>query len=287
MTTTSPTRVRTADGTALAVRQLIRDGDADEGLIVALHGFTGNGSTMEPLVQRVRSGRSALLVDLVGHGDSDAPEYLEPYSMSSVVDQVLSIIGERPPGTVHLLGYSMGGRVALSMAARAPWYFASVALLSSTPGIEDPVARAERYDADQSLADRIEREGLEAFFDWWLALPLFASMVQSIGADALAATVAQRLTSSPLGLANSLRGTGTGSMPPLWNSLRSLRSPLLAVAGADDPAYAEIAKQIDDRAPMGRSAIVDDAGHALHVENPEGVSHVLREFLEGCERSAP
>lgn len=275
--------VPTADGTTIAVRELAGSGS----LIVALHGFTGNGATMQPLIERVRGPRPALLVDIVGHGASDAPEHLEPYEMSSVVDQVLSVIGQREPATVHLLGYSMGGRVAMSMAARAPWYFASVTTLSATAGIADPAERAARHEADLALAQRIENDGVEAFAEWWLSLPLFEPLVASLEENELAATLAQRRANTARGLANSVRRTGTGAMAPVWDRLGSLRSPFLAVAGGLDERYVEIAERMAEAAPFGRTAVVPGAGHAVHVENPGEVSRLLRDFLEGCETVAP
>lgn len=282
MSQTDERRV-TADGTTLGVRNIGGEGNP----IVALHGFTGNGSTMQPLVEAVRRGRPALLVDCIGHGASDAPTYLEPYSMNSVVDQMLSVIGQQPPGSVHLVGYSMGGRIALSMAARAPWYFASLTILSATPGLLDATERAARYDADQALADRIDSLGVEAFCDWWLQRPLFAPMIAGLDDEQLAATRAQRSSSTTVGLANSLRGTGTGSMPPVWPRLGSLRSPLLTVAGALDATYIDIAERTAEAAPFGQSALVPAAGHALHIENPDVVSRVVGDFLEGCETATP
>lgn len=282
MTSMRDHRVVTADGTTLAATEI----DGDGKLLVALHGFTGAGSTILPLIERVRDGRPALVVDIVGHGGSDAPHHDEPYTMSSVVDQVLSVIGQREPGTVHVLGYSMGGRIALSMAARAPWYFASVTTLSASPGIADPVERAERWNADQELAQRLEDEGLDAFLDWWLALPMFESLISGLDESARSETRRQRLTATSAGLANSLRGTGTGSMPPVWHALSSLRSPFLALAGELDPRYVDIATRAAAAAPFGRSETVSGAGHALHMENPSKVSHLVREFLEGCDTAA-
>ncbi len=282
MSQTDERRV-TADGTTLGVRNIGGEGNP----IVALHGFTGNGPTMQPLIEAVRGGRPALLVDCIGHGASDAPTYLEPYSMNSVVDQMLSVIGQQPPGSVHLVGYSLGGRIALSMAARAPWYFASLTILSATPGLLDPTERAARYDADQALADRIDSFGVEAFCDWWLDMPMFTPMIAGLDDEQLAATRAQRNSSTAVGLANSLRGTGTGSMPPVWPRLNSLRSPLLTVAGALDATYVDIAERTADAAPFGRSALVPAAGHALHVENPDAVSRVVGDFLESCDTGTP
>lgn len=271
--------VPTADGTQLALRRYSGTGH----LIVALHGFTGNGATMAELVERSRGDRPALLVDLIGHGKSDSPAHPESYSMASVVDQVLSIIGPHQPGTVHLLGYSMGGRIALSMAARAPWYFGSVTTISSSPGIADPVERQERQRSDLALADHLDEIGLDAFVDEWLALDLFVPYRASLDDAAFTSTRQQRLTNSVLGLASSLRGTGTGSMPPLWTALRSIRTPLLAIAGSLDAKYVAIAKAVAETAHDGRSAIVEGVGHVTHVENCHAVAAQVAEFLKVCE----
>lgn len=266
------------DGIELAYRRLEGTGD----LIVAIHGFTGDGTTMFPLVDEIRNGRPALLVDVVGHGRSEAPTNLEHYAMSSVVDQILSLIGPHQPETVHLIGYSMGGRIAFSMAARAPWYFASVTTLSATPGIEDPVDRASRYDSDQAQANKLEEVGLETFIDEWLALSLFEPYRQALSAEALEQTVAQRLQNTSVGLANSLRGTGTGSMPPVWNALASIRSPLLTVAGGLDERYVDIARAVADAAPFGRCEVIDGVGHVVHQENLSAVAAVVHAFLAEC-----
>ena len=274
--------VTAADGVTLGVRRIEGQGKP----IVALHGFTGDGSTMIPVLDACRDGRPVMSIDLVGHGASDSPEDLGHYAMSSVVDQVLSIIGPHDPGHVHLLGYSMGGRVALSIAARAPWYFGSITTISSTPGVLDPVDRTKRYDADQELAAHAESIGLDAFIDEWLALPLFASYVDGLSSAEREATIAQRRSGSVTGLANSLRGTGTGSMPPVWQTLPSLRSPMLAIAGEHDEKYVGIANMVREAAPAAQVAIVADAGHVAHQENCSAVAARITEFLEVCERHA-
>lgn len=274
--------VTAADGARLGVRRLPGTGN----LIVALHGFTGDSSAMIPLLETCRAGRPVLAIDLIGHGASDAPESLEHYAISSVVDQVLSLIGPNEPGTVHLLGYSMGGRIALSIAARAPWYFGSIISISSTPGIFDPVERTARYDADQVRAAHVEEIGVEAFVDEWLALDLFASYVEQLGPDELAATTTQRKANTSRGLANSLRATGTGSMPPVWQMLPSVRSPILAIAGALDTAYVKIANRIAEAAPFAEVAIVPDAGHVVHIENCSAVAALVTSFLEVCDGHA-
>ncbi len=275
-------RVRCPDGVELAIRQVAGDGH----LVVALHGFSGDAMTMWPLIEKCHDGRPALLVDLIGHGNSAAPEHLEHFSMGSVVDQVLSLIGPHQPGTVHLIGYSMGGRVALSMAARAPWYFGSITTISATPGLDDPVERASRYDLDYQRAAELEAIGVDAFVDQWLQLDLFAPYVSSLSASEFEATTQQRRGSSALGLANSLRGTGTGSMPPVWTALGGLRTPVLAVAGELDSPYVEIASKIAQCAPFGRHEVIPGVGHVAHHENLEDVATLVRAFLAECSSNA-
>lgn len=275
-------RVLTADGTTLAVRSL----DGDGSLIVALHGFTGDGTAMLPMVEECRDGRPALLIDLIGHGASDAPDNVEQYSMASVVDQVLSVIGPREIGSVHLIGYSMGGRVAMSIAARAPWYFASITTISSSPGIHDPVERAARHDADLARADHLEDIGVAEFIAEWLTLDLFAPYMASLDAADRSATISQREQATARGLANSLRGSGTGAMPPVWLTLPALRSPLLTVAGSLDERYVDIAARMAQAAPFAETHVVENAGHVTHVENCVEVGARITSFLRVCEDNA-
>jgi len=271
--------ITTADGTTLGVHAI----DGTGSLIVALHGFTGSAENMLPLLNAVRDGRPAMAIDLIGHGSSDAPDHLEAYSMASVVDQVHSVIGPRERDTVHLIGYSMGGRIALSLVARAPWYFASITTVSATAGIDDPVERAKRHEADLELAERIETVGVDVFVEEWLTKPIFESYVASLDEHQRSATVALRNRSQALGLANSLRGTGTGAMPPVWTRLGALRSPLLAVAGALDDRYVDIANTLAKQVKDGQVSVIEDAGHVVHDENLDGITHVVSNFLQSCD----
>jgi 2-succinyl-6-hydroxy-2,4-cyclohexadiene-1-carboxylate synthase len=237
---------------------------------------------MRPFAGLLSARHEVVLPDIVGHGESDAPTLLEPYRMSSVVDQLLAIVGDRAPMSTHLVGYSMGGRIALSMAARAPWFFASVTTLSATGGLSDPGVRAERHEQDLRRADRLEETGIAAFIDEWLDQDLFAPLRAAIGAERLREMKLERSRASPIGLANSLRGTGTGAMPPVWDRLASLRCPLLAVCGALDPAYVDVAEQLSASAGNGSAITLPGLGHALPMENPDAVARAVLDFLEGC-----
>lgn len=269
--------VATPDGTTLATAYV--QGSSDE-IVVFLHGFTGRGDDWAGIASALQSSRSQLMVDIVGHGSSDQPDRIEPYEMGSVVDQILSLLSNRPVGTVHLVGYSMGGRIALAMAARAPWFFASATLVSSSPGIADPAARQDRRDADDALADRIETIGVDSFMDEWFELPLFSSLIDRLGPDLVAAEKRKRTDVGTEGLANSLRGTGTGAMPPLWQALAAIRSPVLCVSGALDSKFGQLAEDMIDELPDGRHYRVPGAGHSLLLEAPNELAEALGMFHE-------
>ncbi len=158
--------------------------------------------------------------------------------------------------------------------------------MSSTPGIHDPVDRAARHDADLTRAKHLETVGVDAFVAEWLELDLFAPYVAGLDADDLTATIEQRTSNTATGLANSLRGTGTGAMTPVWLSLPALRSPLLAIAGGLDDNYVQIAERMATAAPFGEMHVVANAGHVVHVENCAEVAARVSEFLRVCEDHA-
>jgi len=254
-----------------------------------LHGFTGRGESMEPVAAGLRGEHRVLRVDLVGHGESDAPDDPGFYTMKSCTAQLVACLDALALPSVHVLGYSMGGRSALALAAEHPGRVRSLVLVGASAGLADPTARAARVRDDQALARRIERDGLEAFVERWMALPLFASQ-ERLGPAFLAAARAERLRNRSRGLAHSLRGMGSGAQPPLHEALAGIRCPTLLVAGALDEKFQAIARELAERLPDARVATVPDAGHACHLEQPARFLACVRAFLaqqEAGVRAAP
>ena len=256
--------------------------DAPGPPVVVLHGFTGSAESMAGVAASLSAARRVVRLELVGHGESGAPKDLQPYTMSACSEQVLSAIAALELGPVHLLGYSMGGRAALATAVAQPRAFASLVLVGATAGIADSAERAERMIADEALADRIEDQGIEAFVEAWMALPLFASQAR-LGEAALARARAERLQQRPEGLANSLRGMGTGAQPPLHDRLASIESPVLLVVGEEDAKFRAIAAELERALPNARVAVLADAGHAAHLEAPEAFVAQVSAFFAAVE----
>jgi len=253
--------------------------------LVLLHGFTGSHASWRALPADWSRQFQVIAVDLLGHGRSDAPADPARYAMDRCVADLASALDQLGAAAVNVLGYSLGGRVALHFAAAHPERVRALILESASPGLAIPEERAARIAADEALAGRLERDGLEAFVDYWERLPLFASQAR-LPAEARAALRAQRLQNNPVGLANSLRGLGTGAQPSLWERLPELHAPTLLVAGALDEKFTAIARQMAAHLPAARLGIVPDAGHTVHLEQPDTFQRLIAEFLGRPTRPA-
>ncbi|MBA3823884.1 MAG: 2-succinyl-6-hydroxy-2,4-cyclohexadiene-1-carboxylate synthase [Ktedonobacterales bacterium] len=260
-------------------------GDPAAPPLVLLHGFTGSaagwGSHLEALAA---AGYRAIALDMLGHGASDAPPAPLRYRIEDAREDISAVLDNLGIGEHQaiLLGYSMGGRIALYLAVYAS-YFRGLILESASPGIADVAEREVRRMSDNALADRIEHEGVPAFVDYWERLPLFAS--QHTLPDAVQSEVrAGRLRNNACGLANSLRGIGTGAQPALHQALEKLDIPVLLIAGALDAKYAAIAQEMSAVLPQARLAIVPDAGHTVHLEQPQVFDEQVIEFSNTLTR---
>jgi 2-succinyl-6-hydroxy-2,4-cyclohexadiene-1-carboxylate synthase len=269
---TPTVRVACGAGRRVAVREC--GGGAP---LLWLHGFTGAGAGLAPAAARF-GPRRHLLVDVLGHGASDAPEGVSAYRFERVLDDVVAVLRARGVPRTDVVGYSMGARLALALAARHPERVRRAVLVAARAGLADPGQRAARARADAELAARIEAHGVPWFVDHWERLPLFASQRRLPQAQR-AAIRRERLAGRAAGLAGALRGLGPGVQPPLFARLARLATPVLLVAGEEDPRFVAAARALRARLPRARLVVLPRAGHAAHLENPDAFVRAARAFL--------
>jgi 2-succinyl-6-hydroxy-2,4-cyclohexadiene-1-carboxylate synthase len=247
-------------------------------ILVLLHGFTGSATSWGPLLNDLAtSGMHIIALDLLGHGQSDAPEDPQRYRIEHCQADIIGVLQKLgiKQGEAILLGYSMGGRIALYCAFSG--YFRALILESGSPGLATFTERAQRHASDEALAERIEREGVEAFIDYWEQLPLFASQ-RNLPIERRNAQRAQRLTNRAHGLANSLRGVGTAVQPPLYQRLPELTLPVLLITGELDSKFCTIGQRMAQHLPQAQLQVVPGAGHAIHLEQPEHFVTLVHKF---------
>jgi len=228
--------------------------------IVFLHGFTNTGASWDPVIAALGERYRALAPDIRGHGSAAAAR---PVTLEAVVRDVAGLV----PGSFDLVGYSMGGRIALHIALALAPRVRRLMLIGASPGMADAAEREARREADGCLAEEIERMSIEDFAARWAATPVLAGQPASAHHD--------RLRNEPGGLAAALRGLGTGALPPLWDRLGELAMPVMLVVGERDEKFRALARQMMPAIPDASVVVVAGAGHAVHLEAPGQVAALI------------
>lgn len=246
--------------------------------LLLLHGFTGSSQNWGALSRALAADYQVLTVDLLGHGRTEAPAEAGRYAMGPAAADLVTLLDELAIRRTAVLGYSMGGRLALYTAVTYPARLSRLILESSSPGLATVEERRERTGRDRALADWIEAQGIEPFVDRWQKLPLWRSQQQLSAADR-SALRRQRLQNNVLGLAHSLRGMGTGVQPSLWPQLAQIPYPVLQIVGELDTKFVQINQQMSLLLPAGRLVSVAAAGHTVHLEKPDLFLQIVQKFL--------
>ena len=255
-------------------------GDAAQPAVLFLHGFMGSGEDWRATVETLQPDYRCLTVDLPGHGAAiDLPD--GAYTMAGAARAVIEVLNHHEINRCHLVGYSMGGRLALYLALQYPERFRRLVLESASPGLRAEEERAARRAIDEARARRLETGSLGRFLDDWYRQPLFSSLHDHPGL--VERIVAARRRNRPAELARSLRAMGTGQQPSLWERLSGLSVATLAVAGALDRKYVGLARQMASASPRVRAVVVPAAGHSVHAERPGRFAAVLRAFLTSTD----
>ncbi|MGE8006363.1 2-succinyl-6-hydroxy-2,4-cyclohexadiene-1-carboxylate synthase [Lysinibacillus sp. NPDC093216] len=248
-----------------------------EQTLVALHGFTGSTATWRNLAKALPRVR-VIAIDLIGHGQTVLPQQISRFSMQEQIQDLEEVFVQLQLKKFTLLGYSMGGRIALSYAISYPERIDKLILESASPGLRTSKERSERCERDNALAEKIISNGLLSFVNAWENIPLFESQ-KCLSHNVQEAIRFERLSQKEEGLAGSLRGIGTGSQPSNWMALEKLEFPVLLMTGSLDDKFCKIALEMKALLKNAKHTTVNDAGHAIHVENPAEFATIVEEYL--------
>ncbi|MBP1950320.1 2-succinyl-6-hydroxy-2,4-cyclohexadiene-1-carboxylate synthase [Virgibacillus litoralis] len=249
------------------------DGQGKE-TVVLLHGFTGTAATWTSFINDWQDHYQILTVDLPGHGKTTLGT---PRTMEECCSDLIHLLNYLKLEKVHLAGYSMGGRTALSIAMLYPERIKSLTLESASPGLNSDDERKSRVNHDEKLARRIEQNGIESFVEFWENIHLFKTQ-KSLPNNIQNQIRDERLAQSAEGLAYSLRYMGTGKQPSWWDQLQDITIPVLLIVGAYDQKFIDINKLMSERISSSKLVIVENAGHAIHVEQPGIFGKIVNEF---------
>lgn len=244
--------------------------------VVFLHGFTGSSSDWQFIINQLPQKFFPIAIDLIGHGATDSPEDQNHYSCSAIVYQINSILSQLNIDKFIIAGYSMGGRAALSFCVKHPQKIIAAILESTTAGIEDITQKKERVELDLLFADKIKKDGVKAFVEFWFDTPLFEPLKKNPQFEQIKN---ERIKNSVTGLANTLTGFSTGLMNSYWNKLHTLDFPVLLISGELDEKYTKINRAMQSEFPKAQHSTVLQCGHNVHLEKPELFTKLVMNFL--------
>ena len=247
-----------------------------------LHGFMGSGEDWQPIFEALGPDFHCLAPDLPGHGRTRIPPENSGYTMEQCVRALREDLEEHGIERSAVIGYSMGGRLALYLAVRHPEQVTQLVLESASPGLADEEHREQRRELDIQRAGRLcaaahDRAAFRVFLEEWYGQPLFSSLEKH--PELREALIERRLHNDPLALAQSLEGMGSGAQPSLWEALDGVLPPTLLIAGDLDRKFRLIAERMSEARPQIAVYEMLGCGHNMHLENPAGYTTVLRQFL--------
>ncbi|MEL6938694.1 MAG: 2-succinyl-6-hydroxy-2,4-cyclohexadiene-1-carboxylate synthase [Cyanobacteria bacterium J06598_1] len=257
----------------------ITQGDRTNPPILLLHGFLGSHQDFASLLPNLSRHFYCITPDLPGHGRTKTQP--NRYTFTSTTDTLLALLHHLNIQQTHLLGYSMGGRLALYMVCEFPKCFIRVVLESASPGLETAEEREKRAQSDDAIAHRLETTPLPQFLTQWYQNPLFTSTLNK--PDIYTAMIQRRQNNAPSELARALQGFSTGRQPSLWAKLSDIKAvPLLLIVGILDTKFVainrNILKQPGSKART-KLEIVDECGHNVHLEAPNAYAKAVISFL--------
>lgn len=273
--------------------------------LILLHGFAQSSETWAEVAVDLADSRgvgAVYALDLVGHGSSDRPANAHFYEMPVVCDGVRDFcawVAHREGGVPALIGYSMGGRIALECLAAYGWKpvvvpsrglrgaatlpISELILESAGLGPSDEAAREQFRKRNVGWAQQLRDQGVAPFMDYWENLSLFETQ-RSLPQPKREALRAAREANDAEALARTFEGTGQHRQRMESETLAALGDATRAglgvtyICGSLDAKYAAVAEKIGHACPSVSICEIPASGHSVHLENPDA-------FVRACLRA--
>ncbi len=255
-------------------------GNSERLLIIFLHGFMGNIYEFGEAISLLTDDFYCLNIDLPGHGKNQGLDN-DCYSIAKTAEELINLLDELKVKQCFLVGYSMGGRLALYLTLNFPQYFDKVILESASPGLSTEEERLERVKRDEQIARKlgrsIEKDDFRKFLDNWYSQPIFGNIKNHPQFEQM---IENRLQNNPRELAKSLRFMGTGVQPSLWDKLQSNKITMLLLVGENDRKFIDINTRMAEVNELSELKIIENAAHNIHLENTILFVENIRYFFD-------
>jgi len=245
--------------------------------ILMLHGFLGSSKDWFEVTDTLKSKFFCILPDLPGHGRTKSLSDSD-YAMQSTALSLLAILNQEEIKQAALVGYSMGGRLALYLALTHSEYFSKLILESASPGLKTEKERQARMASDAAVISNLKTQTIDEFITGWYSQPMFDTIRQD--SSKFEELLKSRSENNSENLSKSLKFMGSGVQPSLWDILADLKQPTLLIVGANDNKFKSVACEMQERSEAISLATIASAGHNVHFERPQEFVMELQKFLK-------
>ena len=248
--------------------------------IVFLHGFLGAGSDWGEIAAPLAEDYFCVCPDLPGHGANITRDFDAQLSIPQLALELRALCAALSLSAPIVVGYSLGGRVALAAAVQHPEIMQALMLESTSAGLDTEAERQARAATDDARAAVLLADGIAAFMRTWYAAPLFESL--QMRPQLLAKLQAARMCNDARWMSKVVSELSPGRAASVWAELPSVRLRTLLLAGALDVRYTESAQRMCAAMPNAICNVVADAGHNVHLEQPTAYIQALRDYSLQC-----
>jgi len=252
------------------------DDDQEKGpVVVLLHGFMGSLHDWSDLRNRLRPRYRTMAIDLPGHGQTPLTK---DFDFNDTCQGLADWLRSRGLQDVHLIGYSMGARIALGMSLRDADCIASLVLESAHPGLEIDADRKARQVQESTWAAAVNDDQAK-FLSEWADGPLFRRQRQR-NPEAAEAMMLRRNQGDPQNWADAQNSMGLARQPNFWSDLPSLNLPVLLVTGAEDSKFGQLADRMMNQLPQASHRSISESAHCVHLEQPAAFFQTVSRFMD-------
>ena len=250
-------RLQRDDGVTLAYR--VHNPQAPSVPLLLTHGFGATAGMWDRNIDALSVDRPVIVWDQRGHGSSDAPDDMARYGEQISVADMAAILDAAGADRAVLGGMSLGGYLSLAFHLVHPQRVAALVLVDTGPGYRNDEARDKWNAWVERRARQLER---------------------GEAADDFSAEVAQAVHEHPEGLPRAARGVMAQKDARVITSLDSITVPTLVTVGAQDTDFLASADYMHRKISNSRKVVIDNAGHAANMDQPEAFNAAVRELLE-------
>lgn len=258
--------------------------------LVLLHGFLGDSGDWDGLARHLQEDLYLVAVDLPGHGKSRDVKVCRDNAFEAFGDLLRGTLSQLGLDHYSVLGYSLGGRLAMNHLTQAADAIDRLLVESSHPGLEDNTERRARWNNDQGWAEQFRNDPLNEVMQRWYHQPVFADLnsrererlmnYRCSGHQADGSSSAQgEVGANGESLAWALEAFSLSRQPEFWGMLNRSSGTSHYFCGERDLKFQAIAHRLLEMGCFHSVHEIKEAGHNIHREQPGAMAAIIRQLL--------